>query len=47
MMMTFPKPCEISAFGSEDDIRVTDGDPENLTATVVREIDDIERIMAR
>lgn len=31
----------------EDDIRVTDDDPENLTAAVVREIDDIEQVMAR
>ncbi len=31
----------------EDDIRVTETDPENLTAAVVREIDDIEQVMAR
>jgi len=31
----------------EDDIRVTDDDPENLTAAVVRETDDIEQVMAR
>jgi Xaa-Pro aminopeptidase len=31
----------------EDDIRVTDGDPENLTASVPRAVTEIEELMAR
>ncbi len=31
----------------EDDIRVSDGDPENLTASVPREIEDIQGVMAQ
>jgi len=31
----------------EDDIRVSDGEPDNLTAAVVREADEIEQVMAR